>query len=51
MVAPRPPLHAGRTISVRCSVGYAISDETSDPTTLVAVADVEMYREKALHGR
>ena len=51
MVAPRPPLHAGRTISVRCSVGCAISDETSDPTTLVAVADVEMYREKALHGR
>lgn len=43
--------HAGHVISVRCSVGCAISDEASDPTTLVAVADVEMYREKALHGR
>lgn len=43
--------HAGHVISIRCSVGCAISDEASDPTTLVAVADVEMYREKALHGR
>ncbi len=43
--------HAGHAISVRCSVGCAISDESCDPTTLVAVADVEMYREKALHGR
>jgi diguanylate cyclase (GGDEF)-like protein len=44
-------VHAGRTVRARCSVGCAVSDETGEPMALVALADVEMYREKSLHGR